>query len=71
MALTHSYEEKQPGVLVSLIEGLTRGFGRIAEANWRVREVERLNALSDAALAAKGLKREDIARHVFRDVNWM
>lgn len=71
MALTQSYEGKTPSVLSSLIDGLTRGFGRIAEANWRIREVERLNAMSDDALEAKGLKREDIARHVFRDLNWM
>ena len=71
MALTRTFEEKQPGFLSSLIDGLTRGFGQIAEANWRVREIERLNAMSDDALAAKGLKREDIARHVFRDVAWM
>lgn len=71
MALTQSYEDKQPSLLSSIVDGLTRGFGQIAEANWRVREVERLNAMSDTALAAKGLKREDIARHVFRDVIWM
>jgi len=71
MALTHSYEGKRASLLSSLIEGLTGGLGRITEANWRVRECERLNAMSDQALAAKGLKREDIARHVFRDVIWM
>lgn len=29
------------------------------------REVERLSALSDAELARRGLRREDIARHAF------
>ena len=39
---------------------------RAAEA--RVQEMERLMAKSDAELAALGLHREDIARHVFRGV---
>ena len=71
MALAHTYEEKRTGILISLIDGLSRGFGYVAEANSRAREFDRLNAMSDAALAAKGLKRDDIARHVFRDLDWM
>ncbi len=39
---------------------------RAAEA--RVQEMERLMAKSDADLAELGLRREDIARHVFRGV---
>ena len=39
---------------------------RAAEA--RVHEMERLMAKSDAELAEIGLRREDIARHVFRDI---
>lgn len=31
-------------------------------------ELERLNAMSDAELAEIGIRREDIARVVFRDV---
>jgi uncharacterized protein YjiS (DUF1127 family) len=71
MALTQSYQDHKPGFFFSLIDGLTRGLGRIAETNWRIREAERLNALSDEALASKGIRREDIVRHVFRDVYWM
>lgn len=55
------------------------GFGRwllntlvlIAEANPRMREVERLNAKSDKQLAQLGLKREDIARYVMRDILYL
>ncbi|SDY17856.1 DUF1127 domain-containing protein [Citreimonas salinaria] len=43
----------------------------IAESNSRMREAERLNAMSDAELARIGLKREDIARHVFRDMYYV
>lgn len=39
----------------------------IAEANPRMREMERLSAKSDADLAKMGLKREEIVRHVLRD----
>ncbi len=48
--------------------------GRAAEVNMTVhRRVElasRLQAKSDAELAAMGLKREDIVHHVFRDLVW-
>ncbi|SFE85058.1 DUF1127 domain-containing protein [Roseivivax sediminis] len=40
----------------------------IAEANHRVKRVQHLNALSDAELAKRGIRREDIARHVFGDI---
>lgn len=33
----------------------------------RTDQIEALNALSDAQLAARGLRREDIVRHVYRD----
>ena len=53
---------------------ITRFFGGIApflvmmaEANPRLRQAEALAALSDAELAERGLKREDIARQVFGD----
>lgn len=38
------------------------------ERHSRVDRIRRLEALTDAQLAAKGLRREDIPRHVFRDV---
>ena len=70
MALSHTYEDNRSGFFTSLIDGLSRGFGYVAEANARAREFERLNAMSDVGLAAKGLNREDIARYVFRDMSW-
>ncbi|CUH54017.1 DUF1127 domain-containing protein [Shimia sp. R11_0] len=38
------------------------------ENNSRVQHVQALNALSDAELAERGLKRDDIVAHVFRDM---
>lgn len=37
------------------------------ESNPRLRRVHALQALNDDELAARGLKREDIVRHVFHD----
>jgi len=40
----------------------------LAATNARVAMMDKLNAKSDAELAKMGLRREDIARHVFRDI---
>lgn len=45
-----------------------KAFVTAADANQRLKTVERLQAKSDAELTALGLRREDIVRHVFRDV---
>ncbi|MGY9046200.1 hypothetical protein P775_25715 [Puniceibacterium antarcticum] len=52
----------------NFFEGILNFLVRIAESNGRMKAVERLNAMSDAELAARGLQREDIVRHVFRDM---
>lgn len=54
-----------------LLARIGRIFTRIGEAQSRATEVERLNAKTDADLARMGLKREDIARHVFRDIIYL
>ncbi|MEM1360347.1 MAG: DUF1127 domain-containing protein [Pseudomonadota bacterium] len=54
--------------IARMLSGIAQGFLNIAESNARVREVEHLNRLSDTELARRGLRREDIVRHVFRDV---
>ncbi|MEM9050197.1 MAG: hypothetical protein AAGC92_15945 [Pseudomonadota bacterium] len=43
----------------------------ISQANHLSRQVEALMALSDKELAARGLKREEIARHVFSTSYWI
>lgn len=55
-----------------ILHALRRGFGAIfsfliaiAEASERYRAFERLNSMSDAELAARGIKREDIVRRIF------
>jgi len=57
---------------IAAVAGFFRSIGKsmmsAAEANHRLKTVERLQAKSDAELTAMGLRREDIIRHVFRDV---
>lgn len=50
---------------------LGRFFIAIAEQNARLQQVERLQAKSDDELAKLGLKRDDIVRHVFRDLYYV
>lgn len=39
----------------------------LAETNVYIARIETLNAMTDEQLAERGLKREDIVRHVFAD----
>ena len=47
---------------------LGQGVNAYVHTRSRVGEIERLNAMSDAELAEMGLRRDDIPRHVFRDL---
>ncbi|MFY0616582.1 DUF1127 domain-containing protein [Shimia sp.] len=55
-------------ILAAPFVAIGNSFVHLMESNNRVREVEFLNSLSDEQLAGRGLKREDIVRHVFRDM---
>jgi len=56
------------GLLSRIGDNFVRAFNVASEAKGRIARVEALQSLSDEQLAAKGLRREDIARHVFRDL---
>ena len=72
MAVTSTNHAALPAnPLRALGEAILGTLVRIAENNSRLREAERLNALTDDQLAARGLKREEIARHVFRDMYYV
>jgi len=43
----------------------------ISTAQSRVRQIEFLCALSDEELAERGLSRQDIVRHVYRDAYYV
>jgi len=48
--------------------GLGQGFNAYSLRRARMREIQNLNACSDAQLARMGLKRDDIPGYVFRDI---
>ena len=50
-----------------VLASVARGMSACADANSRRKQIEALEALSDAQLADMGLTREQIASHVFRD----
>ena len=47
--------------------GVNRALVINSTSHQRLQQVERLQAKTDAELAALGIKREDIVQHVFRD----
>lgn len=52
-------------------EGAINFLVSISTSSSRARQIEALSRLSDAQLAERGMKREDIVRHVFRDVYYV
>lgn len=57
----------------SLFDGITRVFNgvfmflvQLGESSAKARQINALMEMTDSELAARGLKREDIARHVFQ-----
>ncbi len=56
--------------LTAFFEGVVRAVEINSTAHQRLAAAERLQAKSDAELAALGLKRHEIAHHVFRDLFW-
>ncbi len=48
--------------------GIAAGLNNYMNRKSRVDQVRKLEAKSDAELAAMGLKRDDITRYVFRDM---
>ena len=70
--LTPTGAAKAAGAAIAgVVSGVWNFFITIAETNSRVKEVEHLNHLTDAELAKRGIKREDIVRHVFRDTFYL
>jgi uncharacterized protein YjiS (DUF1127 family) len=59
----------------SAVSQVFRSLGRAmvlnSSANRRLKQIEVLQSKSDEELAEMGLKREDIARYVFRDILFM
>ncbi|WOI33171.1 DUF1127 domain-containing protein [Tritonibacter scottomollicae] len=60
---------------LALIAGFFRAIGNglvhIAESNHRVNRARTLMALSDEELAQRGMKRDDVVKHVFGDIMYI
>lgn len=74
MAYATEYRTRENGFFKKLIHALSTIlahvaalFTAIAEAQSRSDEIQRLQALSDQELAKRGLTRDRIVHHVFRD----
>ncbi|WP_299424899.1 DUF1127 domain-containing protein [uncultured Shimia sp.] len=68
LTATHTTEHHALGhILTAPFRAIGNGLIAIMESNSRVQYVDRLNAMTDAQLEAKGIKRDEIVQHVFRD----
>ena len=67
MAYANTTETTRPSFFKAIWANLANAMEASCEINGRTDRIEALNKLSDAELARKGLRREDIARHVFAD----
>jgi hypothetical protein len=50
------------------LRGVARGLAQARGAQARFERLQRLHQMSDEELSRRGLAREDLVRHVFRDV---
>lgn len=57
--------------IADMLNGLFEALARVGESSHRMKEINRLQAMSDEQLAARGLTRDGIAHHVFRDVYYV
>ncbi|WP_417718890.1 DUF1127 domain-containing protein [Salipiger sp.] len=65
-----AHHEHQP-LLSRILSGIGNALVAVGEANPRLRRVEALQRMTDEQLAARGIRREDIVRHVFHDVYYL
>ncbi len=65
---THELSDMRPSYLSQVWGVITGFFDSVLEAQGRSAAVARLQDMSDAQLAAEGIRREDIVRYVFRDI---
>ncbi len=63
-----TYAAPREGALTRFFRALARALDAQQSMEARRAQILRLNRMTDAELAQKGIKREDIARHVFSDL---
>ncbi|EPX75943.1 DUF1127 domain-containing protein [Salipiger mucosus] len=69
--LTATDRHHSEPLLSRILSGIGNAIVAVGEANPRLRRVEKLQRMSDAQLAERGIRREDIVRHVFHDVYYL
>lgn len=68
MATTTANGFSFSGLFTGMGSSIYNALIRMGEARSRTDQMDTLNAKTDAELAEMGLRREDIARYVFRDM---
>lgn len=68
---TENAAQNRPSILNALSARIAGFFEMIFEAQNRSVTVQRLQALTDRELADIGIAREDIVRHVYRDIYYV
>ncbi len=63
--------QDRPAFFAYLAARVIGFFDRVADAQNRSLDVQRLQRLSDRELADIGIAREDIIRHVYRDIYYI
>ena len=63
-----AFSPRLKAALDTFFAELGQGFNAYLATQPRLKEIERLYALNDAELAEMGIARDDIPRHVFRDL---
>ncbi|TNJ44400.1 DUF1127 domain-containing protein [Phaeobacter sp. B1627] len=58
-------------LIVGFFRAIGNGMVKMGEANYRVDRARTLMALSDEELAARGMKRDDVVKHVFGDIMYL
>lgn len=66
-ANTGVVSESRPNPVVRFFAAIWNGLLAIGEQNARVKKIEYYMSMSDAELARRGLKRDNIVHYVFRD----
>ena len=71
--MAHSSTQHTPlsglaGAIAHTFTGIWDALIRIAEANSKAHQIEVLQAMTDEELKRRGVKREDIVRHVFMEM---
>ena len=67
MALTNTVQSATHISFSAPFAAFGRAVVRMAERHPCMRQIEKLNNTSDEELAARGLTRDDVVRHIFRE----